>query len=334
MTAKTLPAGAGLTRRQLLATASSLAGASALPAFAQGGYPSRQMRWIVPYNAGGATDIVSRLLAEAIQHQTGQRVIVDNKPGAATKLGMQDLLASPADGYTMATADNGTLYNNWTLFDKLPYTPASFEYVAMTGRFPLVLVVHESVPAHSLQEWVQWVRKNQGKVNYATPGVGSPHHIAMATLEERYGLQMQHVPYKGDSAAVVDVMAGVVPTMLVGVANARQHMTDKRLRMLAVTWPTRLSSLPDVPTFEEGGLKDFEVAAEQGVLMPAGTPKDVVARFNREIAAALSQQAIRDKLETVGMYPVIKSPEEFKAYVQKQAKAAGEVIKRKSITIS
>lgn len=324
----------GLRRRSFIGAASaSLAATIGLPAFAQA-WPDKPLRWIVPYNAGGATDIVARLLAEALQQPLGQKIVVDNRPGAATTLGMQALLAAPADGYTLVTADNGALYNNWALFDKLPYTPSSFEYVAMTGRFPLVLIVNKSVPATNFAEWVRWAKGSANPVPFASPGVGSPHHIAMSTIADRLGLRLQHVPYKGDSAAVVDVIAGVVPTMLVGVASVRQHQKDERLRLLAVTWPTRLSSLPDVPTFEEAGLKDFEVAAEQGVLMAAGTPKHIVARFNKELGLVLAQPAIREKLETVGMYPMTKSPEEFKAYVAMQAEAAGGVIRRQGISIN
>ncbi len=326
-------------RRRWLAGAAglagSLAGGAALPAWAQSPpYPSKPIRWLVPYNPGGASDIVARLIGDGLAKALGQRVLVDNRPGGGGTVAAQALASAPADGYTLATADNGTLFNNWHLFDKLPYQPSSFEYVAMMGRFPLVLAVHQSVPVRNFAQWQQWAKQNGSRISFATPGVGSPHHIAMATLDDMLGLQMQHIPYKGDSAAVVDLASGQVQTMLMGVATARQYMKDDRLRFLAVTWPSRLSSMPEVPTFGEVGIKDFEVAAEQGILMPAGTPAEIVRRVNREVALILNLPEVRDKLETLGMYPVLKSPEEFKAYVTKQAAAAGEIIRRKGITIN
>lgn len=326
------PRGRAITRRSFLGVAGAAAASLALPSFAQN-YPSRPLRWIVPYNAGGGTDIAVRVIAEPLAKALGQRIVVDNRPGAATTLGMQALINSPADGYTMATADNSALYNNWHLFDKLPYKPESFEYVAMTGRFPLVLVVHRDVPARTFEEWVQWAKQANGQLNYASPGVGSPHHIAISSIADRLGLKLEHIPYKGDAAAVVDVVGGVVPTMLVGAANAHQYLHDGRLRMLAVTWPNRLSGLPDVPTFDEAGLKDFDAMAEQGILMPAGTPKEYVAHINRELAGVLQQPEVVNKLETVGMYPVLKSPEAFADHVRKQAAVLGGVIRRQGITL-
>lgn len=326
--------GAGLKRRCLLATAVTCAFAFlSQPAWAQA-YPSKPIKWIVPYNAGGASDIVARVIGEALGNALGQRVVIDNRPGAGGTVGTALLATSPADGYTLATADNGGLYNNWYLFEKLPYNQNSFEYVAMTGRFPLVLAVHKDVPVRDVNQWAQWVKQQGGKVSYGTPGVGSPHHLAMATLDDMLGLQMQHIPYKGDSAAVVDLVGGQIQTMLMGVATARQYLKDDRLRFLAVTWNGRLSSMPDVPTFDEAGIKNFEGSAEQGIIMPAGTPKEVVLRMNQEVGKVLKTPAVREKLETLGMYPVLKNPEEFRSYVARQSKLAGEVIKRKGISIN
>lgn len=321
-------------RRQLLAATAATLGAAALPARAQA-YPSKPLRWIVPYAAGGATDLVARLAGEALGNALGQRVVVDNRPGAASTLGIGQLATSAPDGYTLATADNATLFNNWHLFDKLPYGPDSFDYVAPLMRAPLVLSLGPAVPAKNFDEWVAWARQNKGKVSYGTPGIGSPHHIAMATLNDRLELGMQHIPYKGDSAAVIDLVSGVLPCMLLGVASARQHIKDGKLRFVAVNWPSRLSTMPDVPTLDEVGVKNFEAGAEQAVLMPAGTPRDIVHRINREIIAIMNTPAIKDRLETLGVYPpVARTPDELRAYVRRQAVAAGEVIKKNNITIN
>ena len=248
-------------RRHVLTAALAAAGASAWPAWAQA-YPNRPIRWIVPYAAGGASDLVARLAGEALGNALGQRVVIDNRPGAASTVGIGMLASSPPDGYTLATADNATLFNNWHLFDKLPYTPDSFEYVSPLMRAPLVLTLSPSVPAKTFQEWVSWARQNRGKVSYGTPGIGSPHHLAMALLNDRLELGMQHIPYKGDSAAVVDVVSGVLPCMLMGVATARQYMKEGKLNFVAMNWPSRLSSMPEVPTLDEVGVKDFEAGAE------------------------------------------------------------------------
>lgn len=326
----------GLSRRQLLQGSAALAGAGVLPAFAQQAWPSaKPIRWIVPYAAGGATDIVARMVGEALGNVLGQRVLVDNRPGAASTVGIGLLATSAPDGYTIATADNATLFNNWTLFDKLPYTQDSFEYASPLLRAPLVLTVGPNVPVKNFQEWVTWVKQNKGKVSYGSPGIGSPHHIALATLNDRLDLGMQHIPYKGDSAAVVDMVGGVLPCMLMGVATARQHVKDGKLKFIAMNWPTRLSTMPDVPTLDEVGVKGFEAGAEQAVLLPAGTPKDIVARFNKEIIAIMNTPAVKDKLEAVGVYPpVTRTPEEMKAYVVRQAREAGAVIKKNGISIN
>lgn len=321
-----------LRRRDLLAGAAAAAGSLALPSFAADTWPGKPLRWVVGYAPGGATDLVARTIGEQLGNALGQRFVIDNRPGAGGTLGARLVATAPADGYTLGSADNGTLFNNWSLYPKLDFTLESFDYVAMMGRFPLVLAVNGNVPAKSFDEWVQWVKRTP-HLSYASPGVGSPHHIAMALLEDRLGVKLQHVAYKGDSAAVVDVIGGAVPFMLLGVATARQYMKDERIRFLGVTWDKRISSMPDVPTFDEVGVRNFEAYAEQGIVMPAGTSREIVQRMNREVAKVLGASAVRERLEAIGMYPVTRTPEEFRAYVIKQAGVAGELIKRKGITV-
>jgi tripartite-type tricarboxylate transporter receptor subunit TctC len=321
-----------LNRRQLLAGAAATAAGLAAPAFAAG-YPDKQLRWIVPYNAGGTTDVATRAIAEALSGALGQSIVIDNRPGGAGRVATQALLAAPADGYTVMTADNSILFNNWSLFDKLPFTPNSFEYVGMTGRFPLVLAVHQGV-ANNFEEWRNWLKRNGNRASYASPGVGSPHHIAWALLGDRLGAQLQHVPYKGDAAAIVDLIGGQIPMAMLGLVSAAQYLKDGRLRLLAVNWQSRLPALPEVPTLAEVGIRNFDLTAEQGVLAAAGTPPDIVRRLNQELGKVLASAAVREKLETLGMYPATMAPQEFKAYVAKQSAVAGEVIKRHGISIS
>jgi len=303
------------------------------PALAQE-YPQKTIKWIVPYAAGGASDILARILSEQIGAELKQQIIIENRPGAGGTIGTAALAKAPADGYTLATADNSTLFNNWHLFSNLSYKQQDFEYVATTAYLPLLLVVNVDTPVKNYQEWLEWIRKSPEKVSYASPGIGSPHHIAMETLSDRESIQMVHVPYRGDAAAIVDIVGGQIQTALIGVANARPYQDDPRVRFLAVTGSERLSSMPDVPTFEELGLKNFQGSAEQGIIMPAGVPKNVVDIWNREIAKALEIPAVRERLETLGMYPVISSPDEFKSYVNDRAKQAGEIITKSGITIN
>lgn len=320
-----------ITRRQLLSGAAAAVGSMALPAIGAG-YPDKPIRWLVPYNAGGATDVSARAIADALSGVLGQSIVIDNRAGGAGRVATQALLGAPADGYTLVTADNSILYNNWALFDKLPYTPESFEYVAMTGRFPLILAVQKDV-ASNFEQWRQWLKANNN-ASFGSPGVGSPHHIAWSLLGDRMNAKLQHVPYKGDSAVIVDLVAGQIPMALLGLASAAQFAKDPRLNFLAVTWPTRLPALPGVPTFDEVGVKNFDVTAEQGILAAAGTPKDVVLRLNKAVAQVLALPQLREKLETLGMYPVIKTPEEFKAHAARQAAQAASIIKTHGITIS
>ncbi len=302
-------------------------------ALAADDYPSQTVRWLVPYNAGGASDVVARLLAEKLGSELGGDVIVENRPGGATTVAMRALHRAAPDGYTIATADNAHLYNNWAMFNDLPYEIDDFDYITMTGSFPLVLGVSSTLPVETFAEWVAWAKEQNGAANYASPGVGSPHHIAMATLVDRLDLDMSHIPYRGDSAAVVDVASGNVGTMLTGVVTANQFKDDDRIRFLAVTWPERLESLPNVPTFDEVEIDNFAGAAEQGVIAPSGLPDDVRNRLNQALGEILESDEIRAQLATMGMYPTPGTPAAFREHVEKQAEVYGEVIERNNITV-
>ncbi|MFV9475068.1 Bug family tripartite tricarboxylate transporter substrate binding protein [Advenella sp. RU8] len=297
-------------------------------------YPQKTIKWIVPYGAGGASDILARILGEQVGNELKQQIIIENRPGAGGTIGTAALAKAAPDGYTLATADNSTLFNNWHLFNNLNYKQSDFEYVATTVHLPLLLIVNTESNVNNYQEWLEWVKQSPNKISYASPGIGSPHHIAMETLSDRENINMVHVPYRGDAAAMTDLVGGQIQTALVGVANARQYQNDPRVRFLAVTWPSRLSSMPNVPTFEELGVKDFRGSAEQGIIMPAGVPKEIVNRWNAEITKALEIPAVREKLEVLGMYPVASTPEAFKSYVDERAKQAGEIIKKSGITVN
>ncbi|MBO9513198.1 MAG: tripartite tricarboxylate transporter substrate binding protein [Variovorax sp.] len=320
-----------LTRRQLLAGAAAVgAGSLALPAFAA--YPDKPIRWLVPYAAGGATDVTARTIGEGLARVLGQPVVIDNRPGAAGRIAIQALLSQPADGYTLITADNSILYNNYGLFTDLPYTPDSFDYAAMTGRFPLILTVHKDV-ASNFAQWREWLKRNPTP-SYGSPGVGTPHHMAWAQLSDRIGTPMQHVPYKGDSAVIVDLISGQIPMALLGLASVAQYAKDPRLNLLAVTWPQRLPAIANVPTFDEVGLQNFDATAEQGILCAAGTPKETLQKLNKAVGEVMAMPAVNEKLGVLGMYPVQKSPDEFKAYAASYRAKALALIKKHGITVS
>ena len=281
-------------------------------------WPSQPIRWVVPYPAGGGTDVVARTVAQAITPGLGKQVVVDNRPGAATIVGADAVAHAKPDGYTVLTADTATLAANPSLYKKLPYNAEKdFVYVGQLARFPLVLVANPNFPARTLKEAIDYAQKHPGKVNFASPGAGSPHHLAMELFMDQTRVKMTHVPYKGAAPAVQDLLA----------------VQAGKLRALGVATPKRLAVLPSVPTVAEGGVAGFEAYAWQGMVAPAGTPKAVVARLNAELVKALKTPEVQKKLEGVGVEAVSSTPEEFASYARAEAERWGKLIKAKGITV-
>jgi tripartite-type tricarboxylate transporter receptor subunit TctC len=297
-------------------------------------YPAKPVRWIVPYAAGGGSDVIARTIGAPLGHALGQPIVVDNRPGAATIIGAELTARSLADGYTIATADSATLFFNPYLYSRLPYDPfRDFAYVAMIGRFPLLLVAHPSVPARTTTELVLYAKANPGKLNYASPGNGSPHHMAMLMFEDVTGTNLTHVPYKGAAPAVQDLLAGAVQVMFLDLASGSQHVKGGRLKVLGAAWPKRLEALPEVPTLSETGVNGFEAYAVQGVVAPAGTGREIVARLNDEINKAVRSPAVAKRFAEMGMVPSLGTPEEFMAVVRKENAFWGRLIKAKGIKV-
>jgi tripartite-type tricarboxylate transporter receptor subunit TctC len=310
-----------------------LAGA-AMPAHATDAWPAQPIRWVVPYPAGGGTDVVARTIGAALSPALGKQVVVDNRPGAATIVGADAVAHARPDGYTVLTADTATLAANPSLYKKLPYNPdKDFTCVGMVARFPLVLVTSPGFPARTLREVVEYAQKNPGKVNYASPGAGSPHHLAMELFMDQTHIKMTHVPYKGAAPAVQDLLAGQVDLMFVDLASGQQNVTAGKLHAVGVATPRRLHALPGVPTMTEGGVNGFEAYAWQGMVAPAGTPAPVVARLNAELVKALHSPEVQKRMEGVGVEPVSSSPEEFARYARDEAERWGKLIKAKGITV-
>jgi tripartite-type tricarboxylate transporter receptor subunit TctC len=323
-----------MQRRHFLSLAG--AGLAATPGVrAQGGWPAQQIRWVVPYPAGGGTDVLARAISEAMRPLLNQQaIVVDNRPGAATNIGADLVAKARPDGYTVMSADNAVLAFNEHLFSKLPFSPQKdFSYIGAFGRFPLALVVNPQFPAQTFKDLLAYVRANPGKVNYASPGNGSPHHLAMELFKSRTGTFITHIPYRGAAPAMQDVMGGQVPCMFLDLPAGLPAITSGKVRALAIGSAQRVSQLPDVPTLAELGVKDSEVYAFQGLLGPAGLPADVVARLNGAINKALQDAAVVKRMQDYGMEAQPGTPQQFFDMARAESRRWGQVIQRVGIRL-
>lgn len=296
-------------------------------------YPSKPIEWVVPYPAGGGTDVVARLLAESMGKTLGQNIIISNKPGAATNIGAEYVSRAKPDGYVLMSADTATLAANPSLYSKLNYSAEkSFEPVGLTVRFPMILVVNPSVPAKNLKEFMAWAKLQNG-ANYATPGAGSPHHLTTELFSEKAGLKFTHVPYRGAAPAVQDVVGGQLPFMFVDTASGYQFITTGKLRALGVASPKRLKNFENIPTLAEQGLKGFEAFAWQGLVVPAGTPPDVIAKLNQALLTAMDSTALKARLQTLGLESTPSNPRQMADYAASERVKWGALIKSSGIKI-
>lgn len=321
-----------MTKRPALRRLLTL-GAMALPLCAAG-YPDKSIEWVVPYPAGGGSDVVARTLAEPMGKALGQTIVVNNKPGAATNIGADYVARAKADGHVMLTADTATLAANPSLYAKLPYNAEKdFATVGLMARFPMILVVNPAVPAKTLAEFIAWAKKQPDGVNYATPGAGSPHHLATELFRERSGLKLAHVPYRGAAPAVQDVVGGQVSFMFVDTATGYPHIQSGKLRAIGVASPKRLSSFGTIPTLAEQGLKGFEAFAWQGLVVPAATPADAVAALNKAMVSALSTTAVKARFQTLGLEAIPSTPAQMAAYAKAERDKWGQVIRAANIRL-
>lgn len=317
---------------QLLAAGLALAAASQAPA--QSAYPSQPLRWIVPYPAGGGTDNLARALADAMQPSLGQPIVIDNRPGASTNIGVSVLMQAKPDGYTIMQAENAALLFNEHMFAKLPYKPASdFSYIGTIGRFPVALVVHPDFPAKTVAEFVSYVKANPDKVSYASPGNGTPHHMAMELFKQKAGLSIVHVPYKGAAPAMTDIMGGQVPTMMLDLASGLPIIRSGKVRVLAIALPQRASALPDVPTFSEVGLKDVNAYAFHGLIGPAGMPQEAVNRINAELHKAMKSPKVTKLFADFGFEALPGTPQDFYKLSRAESERWGKVIKSAGVQL-
>ncbi len=317
---------------KLLAAGIALTAATHAPA--QSAYPSQPVRWIVPYPAGGGTDNLARSLAEAMQPSLGQPLLIDNRPGASTNIGVSVLMQSKPDGYTIMQAENAALLFNEHMFAKLPYKPATdFTYIGTIGRFPVALVVHPDFPARTVAEFIAYAKANPDKMSYASPGNGTPHHMAMELFKQRAGVSIVHVPYKGAAPAMTDIMGGQVPTMMLDLASGLPIIRSGKVRVLAIALPQRASALPEVPTFAELGFKDVNAYAFHGLIGPAGMPAEAVNRINAELHKAMKGPKVEKLFGDFGFEALPGTPQDFYKLSRAESERWGKIIKAAGVQL-
>lgn len=307
-----------LTRREAIAGfGGGLLLLAELPALAQAAYPSRPIRMVVPFPAGGTTDFLGRLVADQLKNGLGANVVVENIPGAASTLGAEQVARSEPDGYTLLMATSTTLAINKTLYRKLAYDPVrDFAPVGLLAGVPFALIVNPAIPAKSVSEFIAYARSKPG-LAYGSAGKGSPQHLGAEMLRVQSGINIRHVPYRGSVPAMLDVIAGHIAFMVVDLQPALPQIRERKVRVLGVTSPKRLAAAPDIPTIAESGLAGFELIAWQGVVAPSGTPRPIIDTLAAEIGKLMADPATRDKLRAMSLEPLSPStPDNFAAYIK------------------
>jgi tripartite-type tricarboxylate transporter receptor subunit TctC len=313
----------------LLATSLAVA---TLPGFAQTPYPNKPIRLVVPFTPGGVTDTSGRLIADQLSKRLGQQVIVDNKPGASGNIGTGLVATAAPDGYTLVLGFDGTMVINPHVFEKVPFdTLKDFAPIGRIGDATLILVANPAVAAKTLQELIALSKTQPGGLSYGTSGTGGTPHIAGEQLKLRTGANLVHVPYKGGGQALTDVLGGTIPLVYTAVAGAQGHVKAGKLRAIAVSSAQRSKSLPDVPTFIESGVADFEVSSWVGLLAPAKTPKAIVDRLNQELNAVLNDPEVREKLNLMGIAATPGTADKFGDDMKRDLARYGPVVKAAGI---
>ncbi len=322
-------------KRLIKPVACVLVGAAAIaaPVMAQQNYPAKTVRMILPFAPGGPSDIIGRTLAGKLTEQLGQPVVVDNRAGAGGNLGMELGAKAPADGYTI-TLTSPTMAISPSLYKKLPFDPQKdFAPISMVANIPNIMVVHLSVPAKTLKEFIQLARTSPGKLNFGSSGAGSTTHLSSEILSSLAGLKMVHVPYKGQGLALVGLLSGQVDMMILAVPSVLPMIQSNKVRAIAALSAKRLATVPQVPTTGESGVNNFEMSVWFGMLAPAATPRDIVNRLNQELAKALASPDIRERFASGGIEPLTSTPEQFAAFARAETVRYAKVIKDANISI-
>ncbi len=295
-------------------------------------YPSRLIKLVAPSAPGGPPDVRARWLAEKLGRALGQTIVIDNKPGAAGAIATLAVARSPADGYTLLMVHQGTMALNPHLYPNLPYDPIrDLAPITRLVVSPLMISVHPDVRATSIADLLRLARDKPGQLNFGSPGVGTPPHMAGELFGRMAHIDVLHIPYKSAPAALTDLIGGRLTYTFDAVTTQLPQVRAGRIRALAVTSGKRLASLPDIPTVAESGLPGYEYWSWMGVCAPAGTPKEIVARLNAEIGKILKTQEARDWFAEQGGEPIIESPEEFAAYIKTDYARWGKLIREAGI---
>ena len=305
-------------RASLFVLILTLAGPLAASGVRADDFPSHPIKLIVPYAPGGGADAVARIVAKRVSETIGQPMVIENRGGAGSIIGTEDVHKAEPDGYTLLLGQSGPISINPAVYKELPYDPEKdFAPITMTTAYPYVLVVNAKLPVKTLQDFVAMVKAKPGEFNYGTTGVGAANHLVTELFSSRAGLKMIHVPYRGTALAVADLLAGQVTMVFADPVSALPHMQAGTLRALAVSSKERSSVAPDVPTIAESGYPGFDAIAWHGILAPANTPPPIVAKLHDQIVAALNDPATKALLEAQAMATVGDTPQEFAAFIKK-----------------
>lgn len=314
----------------ILATVAAMTGI--VPAVQAQPFPSKPMRLVLPFPPGGPTDLLGRALAQKLGEQMGQTMVADNRPGAGGNLGIEVAAKSPPDGHTMVLVSS-VLAIAPSLYPKLNYKQEDLAPVSLVAEMRNVLLAHPSVPARNFKEFLEIMRRNPGKLNYGSGGVGTTTHITPELLMSLTNTKMNHVPYKGSGVALISLISGEVDALIMTVAASYQQVKAGKARALAVFAPDRASQLPDVPTVKELGHENFIVRLWYGVLAPAATPAPIITRLNGEVHKAMASADLRQRLTSGGVEPLVNTPQEFASFIQVETARYARVIKSAGIKV-
>ena len=326
------------SRRAFVQGVASLSVASMLPAVstqAQSVWPNKPIRLVIPFAPGGVTDTSGRIIAEFLSKRLGQQVVADNRPGASGNIGSQVVATSEPDGYTLLLVLDGTFVINPHVFDKVPFDPVKdFSPVGKIGNSTTILVAHPSFKANSLRELIELSKTQSGGVSYGTSGTGSIVHLAAEMVKQRTGANLVHIPYKGGAPAIADALAGHTPLAFASAASVQHHLKTGHLKALGVPSGKRSRQYPDIPTFAESGLDDFDINSWVGLVAPAKTPSAVIERLNQELNAALADAEVRTKLEAAGIVATPGSAESLASTIRQELAMYGKVVKTAGIRLN
>ena len=291
-------------------------------------YPNKTIRILVGFAPGGSTDIVARLIAQEMTKNVGQQVVVDNRPGAGGNIAAELTSKAPPDGHTLFACTTGVFAIQPFLYSKLPYDPdKGLAPVTQTGSLPYIIVMHPSLPAKNVKEFIAIAKARPGQINYASSGIGTASHLSAALFASAAGINMVHVPYKGTGNAMSDLLAGQVVLLFDQPVSSLPLVQAGKLRVLGISSGRRFSTLKDIPTIAEQGLPGFEAISWAGICAPGGTPKPIVDRIYNEVAKVLKVPELRDRLLRDGIEPVGSTPEQYTEHIKKEAVKWGKVVK-------